>query len=131
MSLKDQILYLYNQGKSYTQIIKELKCSRSLISYHVNMSKGENNESINKMRLRHKNWKRDIKLQGIKLKGGKCEKCGYDKCQAALQFHHLDPKKKDLNPSQTRSPALFFKEIEKCILLCANCHFEEHFNSGL
>lgn len=37
------------------------------------------------------------KKQQVEYKGGKCEKCGYDKCMAALAFHHLDPKEKDPN----------------------------------
>jgi hypothetical protein len=62
-------------------------------------------------------------------KGGKCEKCGYSKCPRALSFHHLDPSKKDFGLSErglTRSWEKIKKEIEKCILLCANCHMELH-----
>ena len=60
-------------------------------------------------------------------RGGKCEHCGYDKCTGALEFHHLDPAKKDF----TISDANFrlneaIEESKKCILLCANCHRELH-----
>ena len=62
--------------------------------------------------------------------GGKCEKCGYDKCIAALDFHHKDPTEKDFNiskvyPSKNMMPKLL-EEVSKCMLLCANCHREEH-----
>lgn len=40
-----------------------------------------------------------MKKQAIKLKGGKCEICGYDKCQDALVFHHEDPSKKEFGLS--------------------------------
>ena len=62
-------------------------------------------------------------------KGGKCIVCGYDKCQRALSFHHLNPKEKDFDLSSrglTRSWERIKKEIDKCVLLCANCHMEVH-----
>ena len=52
----------------------------------------------------------------------------YDKCMSALEFHHLDPKEKDFSISTNiKSLDLIKKELDKCILLCANCHREEHF----
>lgn len=70
-----------------------------------------------------------IKTWSIEYKGGKCEKCGYDKCQAALDFHHKNPTEKDFCISN-RNISLHWeeikKELDKCSLLCANCHREEH-----
>lgn len=71
------------------------------------------------------------RLEGISYLGGKCAYCGYDKCRAALEFHHLDPDEKDpvgLDPA--RSKKKFFEELDKCILLCSNCHREEHYKVG-
>ena len=68
----------------------------------------------------------------INLKGSKCQLCGYDRCPEALEFHHLDEAEKDFGISDkgyTRSWSRMKKEIEKCLLLCANCHREVH--SGL
>lgn len=65
----------------------------------------------------------------IEYKGGKCEICGYNKCVEALEFHHKDPTKKDFGIGQkgyTRSIELNKKEVDKCILVCANCHREIH-----
>ena len=62
-------------------------------------------------------------------KGGKCIICGYSKCQRALSFHHLNPKEKDFDLSSrglTRSWERIKNEIDKCVLLCANCHMEVH-----
>lgn len=68
-----------------------------------------------------------IKKQCIDYKGGKCEKCGYHKSIAALEFHHLDPSKKDFGISKKRVKWETLKlELDKCILLCANCHREVH-----
>lgn len=56
-------------------------------------------------------------------------RCGYDKCPAALEFHHLDPSKKSFtigDEKTHKSQKYIEKEIKKCILICANCHAEEH-----
>jgi hypothetical protein len=59
--------------------------------------------------------------------GGRCTTCGYNRCVAALQFHHLDPETKlfDLSSNGvTRSLERARQEARKCVLLCANCHAE-------
>ena len=61
--------------------------------------------------------------------GGKCQICGYDKCISALEFHHINPEEKDFGIGQngyTRSFEKVKKELEKCILVCSNCHREIH-----
>ncbi len=62
----------------------------------------------------------------INLLGGKCSKCGYNKCPAALDFHHLDRSSKEVGISNilTRSMDRIKDELKKCIILCANCHRE-------
>lgn len=61
--------------------------------------------------------------------GGKCCKCGYDKCQAALHFHHKDESTKlfNVNSSTNKSLTRLREEAKKCILVCANCHAEIHY----
>lgn len=61
--------------------------------------------------------------------GNKCSKCGYNKNTAALEFHHIDPLKKDFNLGKARSINIskLRQELEKCILICANCHRELHY----
>ena len=73
--------------------------------------------------------RRAMKKQAVKELGGKCEICGYDKCIDALEFHHLDPSQKDFGISQkgyTRSWENVKKELDKCIMVCSNCHKEIH-----
>ena len=72
-------------------------------------------------------WRRRMKAILVAEAGGACRLCGYDRCQAALEFHHLDPAEKSFALSfrgVTRSLAELRKEAAKCILLCANCHAE-------
>jgi hypothetical protein len=72
------------------------------------------------------------KIALLEYKGNKCECCGYNKVNSALEFHHLDSKTKLFNISSSqvkkRSQEELFREIDKCILLCANCHRELHFS---
>ena len=72
--------------------------------------------------------RRAIKNMLIAYKGGKCVRCGYDKCVRALQFHHMNPNEKDfgLSACLTKSVASLKQEADKCILLCSNCHAEVH-----
>ena len=70
-----------------------------------------------------------IKQWALEYKGSKCEKCGYNKCSEALEFQHKNPEEKDFNLSD-RNLILDWqeikKELDKCILVCANCHREIH-----
>lgn len=70
-------------------------------------------------------WRKRTKLKLIEYKGEKCEKCSYDKCVAALEFHHLGPNEKDFTISgKSWSFERLKKEVDKCILICSNCHKE-------
>ncbi len=76
--------------------------------------------------------RKKVRQMAIDHKGGKCQICGYDRCPEALEFHHRDETGKDFGISDkgyTRSWSRIKQEIEKCLLLCANCHREVH--SGL
>jgi hypothetical protein len=66
----------------------------------------------------------------IEYKGGKCLHCGYNKNQKALSFHHLNPKEKDFEISSKHCLSFerLKQEVDKCILLCLNCHAETHDN---
>ncbi len=73
---------------------------------------------------------RALKEQAVQYKGGKCSVCDYNKYQGALEFHHLDPNEKDFSIAQARHTT-FDKvkaELDKCVLLCSNCHREVHAN---
>jgi transposase len=72
-------------------------------------------------------WRRRVKRLLVAEAGGACKLCGYDRCAAAMQFHHLEPERKSFALSRegvTRSLAEARAEAAKCILLCANCHAE-------
>lgn len=67
----------------------------------------------------------------VYIMGGKCSICGYDKCQQALEFHHIDKstKKFGLSSGNCHSWEEDIQEVKKCALVCSNCHKElEVFN---
>ena len=68
------------------------------------------------------------KKKAIEYKGGKCELCGYNKYYGALEFHHIDPNKKEFEGDAFRKYAWekVIIELDKCALLCSNCHREVH-----
>ena len=80
------------------------------------------------LRQTQRGWIRKQSL--IEMKGGGCEKCGYNKCSRCLSFHHRNPKIKkftlDLRQIGNRTWKIVLEEFNKCDLLCMNCHGEHH-----
>ena len=70
--------------------------------------------------------RRKVKLLSVQYKGGKCQICGYDKYVGALDLHHINGQKSFGigDKGYTRSWERTKQELDKCILVCANCHRE-------
>jgi hypothetical protein len=72
--------------------------------------------------------KKELKRKCVEYKGGVCESCGYNKCMAALEFHHKYNKEFGISTiritSWDKNKEKLIKELDKCMLLCANCHRE-------
>lgn len=64
----------------------------------------------------------------VEYKGGRCSVCGYNRCDSAMEFHHTDANEKDfsIGNSMYLSWHTIKLELDKCILVCANCHREIH-----
>lgn len=122
--MKTQILELRKQGKSYNEISKIVGCSKGTISYYCgNNQKEKTLQRQNKRRQKSKEWIINIK------KKLSCVKCGESRWWV-LDFHHKDPTKKEGSISRlirntTKEKAT--KEIEKCEVLCSNCHRDLHY----
>ncbi len=128
-----EIQKYYDEGNSIR------KCSNKFgISYcklQRNLKKRTQSDASSIQNRRRKlvenvtSWRRRTKIKLIEHRGGKCSKCGYDKCIDALDFHHLDPKIKEFQlGGSTKSFEKLKAESDKCILVCSNCHREIHFN---
>lgn len=86
--------------------------------------------SKRRKRINNKNSKRrEIKKKAVEYKGGKCQLCGYNRCPAALTFHHINPEEKRFGISDKAhqySWDVIKKELDNCALVCSNCHTEIH-----
>lgn len=90
----------------------------------------KNKEKVHEKKMARR---KRLKEEAVNIAGGKCKNCGYNKCITALEFHHLQ-KNKEGNIStllKNESRQKLLKEAEKCILLCANCHRELHYNGRI
>ena len=69
------------------------------------------------------------KIKAIEYKGGQCSICGYNKCYWSMHFHHTNPNTKEFNLNRMwrKKWDNIVLELEKCILLCSNCHGEVEF----
>ena len=108
------------------------KAIRTVLSYCSDECRNiKKEQSANRKRKavskRVMDWRRDIKQRAVEYLGRKCMKCGYCKCVRALQFHHREPGEKEFAISRPETVAWekVKLELDKCDLLCANCHAEE------
>jgi hypothetical protein len=80
--------------------------------------------------LQQSNYNRSIKRKEelVKMSGGKCIKCGYNRSIKALTFHHTRDKKfaLDIATLAQKNWEAILEEWKKCELLCRNCHAEVH-----
>jgi len=78
---------------------------------------------------------RERKICLVRRFGSQCQRCGYSRIFAALEFHHRDPGLKafslDLRLLSNRRWSAIVIEAEKCDLVCSNCHKEVHYGDCL
>ena len=97
-------------------------CSSERIRGWYSDNRSERQDAQNK---RNKNRKAEI----VEKFGNKCLDCQQSYPLCVYQFHHLDPKQKDVNPSYAmiNTPTKMWEELSKCVMLCANCHMIRHY----
>lgn len=72
-------------------------------------------------------YRRERKQKLVDMLGGKCIVCGYNKHNGSLDFHHLDKSTKSFGIAERgllKSWNKTVEEVEKCVLVCKNCHHE-------
>ena len=122
---------LYLKVKSVKKVASMLSIHRTTVSKYVKdiitrkkLSDIELKKVISKSVV---SWRKRKKIELVEYKGGCCQICGYKKSVRALEFHHIDPKEKDFTISgKSWSFDRLKKEVDKCVLVCANCHIEIH-----
>lgn len=129
MKHKDEILRLKSQGKTYKEIQEILGCSKGTISYHL----GEGQKEKNTIRR-----KKQIFIIRAYIKDYKesrsCADCKVSYPYWVMDFDHLSDKSFGINrfTEHTLDLEKIKKEIEKCEVVCANCHRQRtHNRTGL
>lgn len=101
-------------------------CDQCGRRYAYDSRKGHGKRKCNSCRANGWRDRRALKQRMVDYKGGCCEICGYERCLRALDFHHRDPATKRFNLAQghNRSWESLRLELDKCLLVCSNCHLE-------
>jgi hypothetical protein len=137
--MEEKLLKEYvDEGLSTYGIAERTKKGQTTVRYWLNKhnlkTKPTGREKLSKSEISKRSVARvdkrrkKFKIDAIKYKGGSCIQCGYNKCTTALEFHHTNPSIKDftVSNSYTKSWIDVLKELDKCILVCSNCHREIH-----
>ena len=120
---KNELQQLYNETKSLKKVATLKGHSFETVKRYVITKKKEKVTKSEAVIT----WRKRTKIKLIEYKGGKCELCGYNKCTSALHFHHLNPNEKDFSISgKSLSFEKLKSEVDKCVLVCSNCHSEIH-----
>ena len=101
---------------------------------HDKAYKERNKEVLRvKATIHQKKKNRGNKIKAIEYKGNKCFDCGQTFSQCCYDFHHIDPTIKDNTIARIigRDFDKIKSELDKCVLLCSNCHRIRHFNNNL
>lgn len=136
-SITQDVQNRYNNGEKLKNLAKEYNCKLSTLKYHIKTERKKADPGNDKKSPAHRKKmvvyvnrrRKKIKEMAVQRKGGCCVICKYDKCNSALEFHHLDPAIKSFNISlkgYVKSWEVVKAEVDKCILVCRNCHAEIH-----
>lgn len=121
---KIKLQELYNKYQSVNKVHKITGRAKATILNHIKLNKNKPKQTNSKSVIL---WRKRTKQKLVDYKGGKCEICGYDKCIEALHFHHRNSDEKNFSISgRSLSFEKLKTEVDKCILVCSNCHSEIH-----
>lgn len=119
---------------AHTRICKNCEQEKSIEEFYQTYGyiryecKQCENKKRQAWRIKHAH---EFKRRAIEYLGGKCKRCGYCKSPYALEFNHLKGFIKEYEPTRLLYMGLNWdrvkKELDKCELLCANCHREVTF----
>lgn len=127
----------YYLNHTIEECILKFNVSKTTVVKHTKNKYVKLNDEELKLRNYHrlKTYRQRIKAKAVEYKGGCCQICEYDRSNSALEFHHIDPNEKDFGISSytNLSWGKIKDELDKCILVCANCHREIHdeINNGV
>ncbi len=127
---EDEILQLKEYYKTHTK--KETSIyfgiSETTVIKHADIKRVDSDAAKKNSKIYRLKRRTMLKIKSVEYKGGECILCGYNKCIQALDFHHTNPSEKDFTISgkYNLSWDRIKNELDKCILVCSNCHRELH-----
>jgi predicted transcriptional regulator len=121
-NLKAEIVKLRLTGMTYDEIARELKCSKSTISHHLNSS-----SKVNVKRKRNDIYEAQDFLEELQMfkEDQGCQECGIMYSHYVLEFDHRPEFKKIDNVYRVYKKFgkdMAWQEVAKCDVVCANCH---------
>jgi hypothetical protein len=118
--------YKNNIVKTFSIVSTETQCIICKKIYFYKRKNGTTKDKCSSCLVNQRRFR--IKINAVYYKGGKCVDCGYNSCITALSFHHRNPKEKDFNigGNHSRKWVKIQAELDKCDLVCSNCHIERH-----
>lgn len=119
--MRTKIIELRESGYSYREIARTLGIGKTTVEHHCNPIRGRDEQ---------RKWRNKRRKVLVEENGGRCYICGYNKCLTALDFHHRDPSQKEFGIARMLNNGApmerLKREIQKCVLICSNCHHEVH-----
>ena len=107
------------------------ECAKKAARKYYEKAK-KNPEWVKAKRIKQRDNLRNVKLEAVAYKGDKCFDCGVTYPPYIYDFHHLDGVNKVNNPSRffCRGFEASKMELDKCVMLCSNCHRTRHYIRG-
>lgn len=126
-SSKEESLFSFKNKETGKRNSSCKACHKEYVKRHYKNNKNDyiqrSKTSSQLYRKRNSDFLKEIK------KKSKCENCG-ENHPATLDFHHIDDSTKDFSLSRNQGKSLkeLQTEIEKCKILCSNCHRKLHWS---
>jgi len=117
----------YNSCFSLKFTAESFNLNSNTLAKYITQRRLTKEERESRAITNRKDYRKIVKIKAVEYKGNRCILCGYDKCIQSLDFHHKDPKEKEFQISGgTKSFEKMKIELDKCVLVCKNCHGEIH-----
>jgi len=121
---KINLQILYDKLESAEKVSKITGHAKETVLKYITIKRKEKTQTKTESVIL---WRKRTKQKLVEYKGGECEICGYSKCIEALHFHHKNENEKDFSiAGKSLSFERLKEEVDKCVLVCSNCHSEIH-----
>jgi 5-methylcytosine-specific restriction endonuclease McrA len=107
-------------AKKYGKISFCKKCASKRV-------RGRSREVREQYIAKAKEYQERKRRAALKEAGAYCQRCGYSEFSSGLAFHHVNPEEKENStPLASLGMKRFMREVDKCVVLCSNCHHALH-----